>query len=248
CLEQQELHEKQSRETGELPSLEDFHNDALSKSRVERSAGREATLKGQDEQWENLDGGQKEIKRQEHGQWEGWDKEKADQEQKLLLELASSLSATNYYSVRYLSALLGVSKTEVSNSIKRSTYAGIAYLDNETKSPKVNKKILFNFLIHGIKYVFPPALSIMTRGIPTSFASPALRKYVESAGDLIYVWPDPQGKNMGQSVAPLFSSVPFAVRKDRQLYEYLALVDAIRLGNAREVNLARIQLEKGLLS
>jgi len=51
---------------------------------------------------------------------------------------------------------------------------------------------------------------------------------------------------MGQSVLPLFSSVPFAVRRDKLLYEYLALIDAIRLGNAREVNLAKLQLEKGL--
>jgi hypothetical protein len=37
---------------------------------------------------------------------------------------------------------------------------------------------------------------------------------------------------------PLFKSVPVAIKKDSRLYEYLALVDAIRLGNPRESKMA----------
>ncbi len=43
----------------------------------------------------------------------------------------------------------------------------------------------------------------------------------------------------GSSIMPLFKSVPEAAHKDERLYEMLALVDAIRLGNQREANLAR---------
>lgn len=270
CLEQQELRVKQSPETGKSASVEDFQDDALFELEVERPAGQEASNReygekwdklhndevlnneeaphGEyEEKWDKLDNDKEDIKQQE-GKWEGWNRDKVDLEQELLIDLASAPSFLNHYSVRSLSALLGVSKTEISSSIKRSIISEIACLDHE-KSPrvKVNKKILFNFIIHGIRYVFPAAISIMTRGIPTSFASPVLREHVETAGDLIYVWPDPQGKEMGQSVAPLYPSVPFAVRRDRQLYEYLSLVDAIRLGSAREVNLAKILLEKRLI-
>lgn len=42
---------------------------------------------------------------------------------------------------------------------------------------------------------------------------------------------------------PLYKTVPMAVKMDPYLYEYLALVDAIRLGNAREVEVAINELE-----
>ena len=46
---------------------------------------------------------------------------------------------------------------------------------------------------------------------------------------------------------PLFKTVPGAVKKDPRLYEYLALIDAIRLGNAREANLANEILREKVL-
>ena len=67
-----------------------------------------------------------------------------------------------------------------------------------------------------------------------------------TAGEFIHVWPDPVGKEMGQSVLPLYKTVPMAVKKDPRLYEYLALVDAIRLGKGRESAYAAEELEKRL--
>lgn len=180
-------------------------------------------------------------------EWEGWQTDDEEQEFEPSMDSSSPPLTINVYSARNLSAMLGVSKTEVHNSINRSLSVGLAYYDRKTKYLKAHKKTLLNLIFYAIKYVFPATVSSMTRGIPTSFSSPALQKHVETAGDLIYVWPDPRGKKMGQSVTPLFSSVPFAVRRDRLLYEYLALIDAIRLGNAREVNLAKLQLEKILM-
>ncbi|MCY1382295.1 hypothetical protein D9M69_703050 [compost metagenome] len=43
---------------------------------------------------------------------------------------------------------------------------------------------------------------------------------------------------MGQAVEPLFKSCPRAVERDPVLYELLALVDAVRLGQPRERKLA----------
>jgi hypothetical protein len=42
----------------------------------------------------------------------------------------------------------------------------------------------------------------------------------------------------GHSILPLYPSVVLAVEQDPQLYEQLALLDAIRVGRAREKNLA----------
>jgi len=197
-----------------------------------------------DEEWDELEFDSDSIAHPE--EWEGWLAGEPAYEKKLV-DANSLKSIQNQYTVRGLADLTGIGKTEVAQSLKRSIYAGIAYYDRNNNIPRVNRPIMYNFIIHGLKYVFPASISLMTRGIPTSFASPALREHVETAGGLIYVWPDPEGKEMGQSIEPLFPSVPFAVRQDRQLYEFLALVDAIRLGNAREVKLAKSQLEKGLM-
>jgi hypothetical protein len=151
------------------------------------------------------------------------------------------------YSVRSLESLLGISKTEVNASIKRSLSTGLAIKDRESGRPKPNRRNLHSFIVHGLKFVFPAKPGAMTRGIPTAFAAPMLKGQLVSGGEYIYVWPSAEGHDMGQSVQPLFKSVPEAAQKDERLYEYLALVDAVRLGNQREVGLAGERLSERLL-
>ncbi|WP_213286841.1 hypothetical protein [Bradyrhizobium sp. sGM-13] len=151
------------------------------------------------------------------------------------------------YSVRGLESLLGISKTEINASIKRSVSTGLAIKDRDSGRPKPNRRNLHSFIVHGLKFVFPAKPGAMTRGIPTAFAAPMLKGQLVSGGEYIYVWPAAEGRDMGQSVQPLFKSVPEAVQRDERLYEYLALVDAIRLGNQREVGLAGDRLSERLL-
>lgn len=152
--------------------------------------------------------------------------------------------AIDSYSSRGLEAALGISKTEVNASINRSISVGMAILDRNAGQPKVNRKALFEFIVYGLKYVFPAKPAEIARGIPTAFSAPGLKGELMGTGDFALVWPDPNGKEKGQSVAPLFKSVPVAVKKDPCLYEYLALVDSIRLGNPREVKKAINMLQK----
>lgn len=158
----------------------------------------------------------------------------------------SDVPVSDRYSARGLSAALGVSKTEVNASINRSVAVGMAIHDRISSYPKANRKALFEFIVYGLKYVFPARPAEIVRGIPTAFAAPALKGELMSAGEYIYVWPDAKGKEKGQSVLPLFKSVPMAVKKDPRLYEYLALVDAIRLGNPRESKVAIARLKERL--
>jgi hypothetical protein len=62
-----------------------------------------------------------------------------------------------------------------------------------------------------------------------------------------FVWPWAKGNVRGHSIIPLYSSVPEAARQDDKLYELLALVDALRIGRAREKNLAINELKKRIL-
>jgi len=152
------------------------------------------------------------------------------------------------YSVRGLESTLGISKTEFNASIKRSISSRLAVKDRGSDRTKPNRRNLYNFIIHGLKFVYPAKPGGMTRGIPTAFAAAPLKNLLISAGEYIYVWPYARGKDMGQSVEPLFRSVPDAVQKDDGLYEYLALVDAIRLGNQREAGLAAERLSERLMT
>lgn len=135
---------------------------------------------------------------------------------------------------------LGLSQSEVSESVARSKYAGL--LD---PSGKVVMKMAFmEFLQYGLRYVFPQKPGAVVRGIPTSHSASPLKEQIQSTED--YVWPYGKGKVRGHGILPLYPSVPEAALKDEKLHELLALVDALRLGRAREKELAVIELKKRL--
>lgn len=170
-------------------------------------------------------------------EWQGWD-DHSEQDPPV---------HNDSYSVRALQASLGISKTEIASALKRCQQIGLLRVDPNTQLPRVNSKALLSFIEHGLRYVFPVKPAEIVRGIPTSFSAPVLQDKLMSGGDLIHVWPDAFGNRKGQSITPLFKTVPGAVKKDSRLYEYLALIDAIRLGSAREANLANKILRSKVL-
>jgi hypothetical protein len=170
------------------------------------------------------------------------------QEQADLSQISENLDASeDPYSVRNLGAALGISKTEVSASINRSLDSGLATKDRQHNRVKPNRRGLCDLLTSGLKFVFPAKLGAPQRGVPTAFAAPMLEGQLISAGEDVYVWPHALGKVRGVAVPPLFKSVPKAVEGDEQLYAFLALIDAIRLGRQRDANLASELLRERLL-
>jgi hypothetical protein len=63
-----------------------------------------------------------------------------------------------------------------------------------------------------------------------------------------YVWPYAKGNDRGQAIEPLFNPVVEASLKDKELYELLTMVDAIRVGKIREKEIAKKELEKRILN
>ena len=143
-----------------------------------------------------------------------------------------------------LASELGMSVGEVHAATRRAVEAGL--FDAKNMRPRVAS--LKEYLVHGVKYAFPARRGAPSRGMPTSHAGPPLREHFqrEKTGDLLPVWPDPEGKVLGYALEPLFRSVPYAARQDRNLYELLTLVDALREGRARERNMAAAELERRL--
>lgn len=137
---------------------------------------------------------------------------------------------------------LFMSPSETHSGIKRAAAARL--FDVGRNVPLV--KALEEFLVHGVKYAFPPDRGALTRGIPTSHAAPPLKEYIAQSKDPPPVWPDPEGTVRGYEFSPLYKSVPKAASRDSNLYELLALVDAIREGRARERELAVKELKARL--
>ncbi|MBP7850603.1 MAG: hypothetical protein KA053_10060 [Lentimicrobiaceae bacterium] len=139
-----------------------------------------------------------------------------------------------------LAEALGISQSEVSKSLNRSKYAG--FLDPSGK--KVMKMALMEFLKYGLRYVFPQKPGPVVRGIPTAHSAAPLNEQIQSTEN--FIWPYGKGTVRGHSILPLYPSVPEAALRDEKLHELLALVDALRVGRAREKELAVIELKKRL--
>ncbi len=133
---------------------------------------------------------------------------------------------------------LFISQSEVSESLNRSVLAGL--ISNNKK--RIMKSALFDFLIYGLKYVYPVKPEAMVRGIKTSHSAPPLSNEIVS--EEVYVWSYEEGDARGFAIEPLHPNVPKACLKDSKLHELLALVDAIRIGNKREFNLAVNELKQ----
>ncbi len=96
---------------------------------------------------------------------------------------------------------------------------------------------LLEFLQHGIQYAFAVEPGKMSKGIPTAHSAPILNKQIVAENDQ-YIWPNAKGNTRGQSIEPLDKRVAEIIKDDPELYDLLALVDAIRVGKSREKEIA----------
>lgn len=103
-----------------------------------------------------------------------------------------------------------------------------------------------DFVLHGAQYSFPAARGEITIGFPTAYAVPPLKEMVLFADEMPPVWPHPDGSTRGATLFPLYEKLPLAAMEDPVLYELLALFDALRVGQAREREIASRLLEERL--
>ncbi|MEO6284392.1 MAG: hypothetical protein ABIN80_00550, partial [Dyadobacter sp.] len=139
-----------------------------------------------------------------------------------------------------IAELLRISTAEISASLYRSAYAGL--IADISYSKQVFLQSLLEFLKSGLKYVFPVQPGAIVRGIPTAHSADPLKSQLSFQEEI--VWEHADGNVRGQAILPLYSTVPEIVTKNKLLYELLALTDSLRIGGARERELAIIELEK----
>ena len=149
------------------------------------------------------------------------------------------------WSYQRLAVELSISQSEAHAGVRRAVAARLMS-DTTTASGRPVLASLLEFLVHGVRYAYPPDRGALTAGMPTGYAAPPLNKVIVQPNEPPPVWPYAEGTVRGYSFAPLYPSVPAAAARDAKLYEMLALVDAVRDGRARERNLAAKELEARL--
>lgn len=159
----------------------------------------------------------------------------------LLIKLAGHGTA---WTVRSLEADLCISRAGVHRSLQRLNAAGLYDLDRR----RANLSQTEEFLVHAVKYLFPPERGGEARGVPTAWAASPLVEELAPQDDPPPVWPDAQGHRRGFAVVPLHPAAPELARRDPGLAERLALIDAIRMGDARVRQLAAELLGRRLVN
>ncbi|MBX2903319.1 MAG: hypothetical protein KF872_07150 [Chitinophagales bacterium] len=156
----------------------------------------------------------------------------------ILLKLASLKERE--WIMKDIAEQMKISLGEFSYSISRSVFAGLISEDKAI----IMKPALIDFLQYGIRYVFPVRPGEMVRGIPTSHAAPPLNNEIRSSEP--YVWKYAKGKVRGRAIEPLYKGAIDASLRDPDIYELLALTDALRVGRVREQQMAIAEIKKRL--
>ena len=115
----------------------------------------------------------------------------------------------------------------------------------ESKRPV--KTNLVEFLVHGIRYVFPPSWLEDARGLPTGASSPLLRGRLQSGVRIVWPAKNVKSSERGRGILPIHESVLVACRNDHKCYEILSVTEALRAGGAREREIAAEVLKELIL-
>jgi hypothetical protein len=167
----------------------------------------------------------------------------ADALHSLDVAVAIRLAESPVADFRTLAADLSLSVSTAHAAVKRLMLAGLVRPVG-TGVGAVNRHALLEFLEHGVRYAFPAAVGATTRGVPTAHSGPVFTEVMD-ADDPI-VWEDPQGSVVGRALPPLLPHAGRLAERAPGTYAILTAVDALRVGRARERDIARRYLRGAL--
>jgi hypothetical protein len=143
-----------------------------------------------------------------------------------------------------LAGQLYLSQFEVHAAVQRLIAARLV-VDRDGKiGPSM--AALRTFVVKGAPYAYPPVRGEITVGFPTAYGVSPLKEMVLFSQEMPPVWPHPEGPARGPALLPLYEKLPLAAISDPAYYELLALFDALRIGQAREREIASRLLEERL--
>ncbi len=142
--------------------------------------------------------------------------------------------------VRDLAGQLGFDVAGTHRAMRRLGDAGLYSPERQ----RVFRGEAEEFLIHAAKFSFPARWGSEARGVPTAWAAEPLKDVLAESGGLAPVWPYAKGEVRGLSLEPLHPMVPRAALADPDLWQRIALVDAIRSNHSARIT----QLASQILS
>lgn len=161
------------------------------------------------------------------------------------LELSGNANSIRPWTYQALAEFLDMSPSQTHKAIHVLGMAGLIH--GKSIKGKIDRGALADFIIHGARYAFPAKVGAEVRGILTGVHSSTFNEEnLIAENSPVYVWPSPRGSARGQSIAPLCKAVLTSYRKDVRLYQALAYFDVLRVGSARERELAVRFFREGL--
>ena len=166
--------------------------------------------------------------------------------QDLLVLLKVAAHPPQRWTYAALGEALAMSTSETHASVKRAVASGLAVVLMRGEWSPVRPNLL-EFVLHGVRYVWPATVGPVKRGVPTAFGAEPLVSQLTAAPGEAPVWAHAAGKAKGPALSPLYRTAPQAALADPALHRLLALLDALRMGRARERSLAARLLETELI-
>lgn len=165
--------------------------------------------------------------------------------QDLLVLLKVAAHPPQRWTYAALGEALAMSASEAHASVKRAVACGLAVSQGREGWQPVRPALL-EFVLHGVRYVWPATLGPAKRGVPTSIGTEPLASQLNVAVGEAPVWAYPEGSAKGPTLSPLYRTAPQAALADPELHRLLALLDALRSGRARERALAADLMQAAL--
>jgi DNA-binding transcriptional ArsR family regulator len=156
----------------------------------------------------------------------------------VLLKLAAHQDEVS--SVRRIGDDLGLSKSSVSNSIRRLRELDLVK-DTDERERRINKLAVRGFLEHAVRWCSPAKVGDFELGLPTAHSAEPLANKLSGDDDPL-VLPLRHGPFRGRAVSPIHPNAPRAAQADPKLLRLLAIVDAFRVGRARDRQVAAEEL------
>jgi len=161
----------------------------------------------------------------------------------LKMAAARRPGAEDRCSVRDLASALAVPKSNIQRSMKRLVAQSLVVVGPDGR--RVNRLNARDLFVHGVRWLAPAKVGKVVLGLPTAHAASPLASLLPGDVDPVVI-PLEEGPVRGRSVTPIHPSAPAAAKNDQKLHELLAIVDGIRIGGAREREVAAAALQARL--
>lgn len=161
--------------------------------------------------------------------------------------VAVIVSLNNSPKLRRLSEFTGLSVSVIHRSLKQLKKSKLLVELMSGYEPSFRN--IEEFLLCGFSYVFPEEKGKLVRGFATGIDGTSLKNQFTET-EYPAVWAHYEGNIKGFEVEPLHKAIPELIAKGRmnqELYELLALLDVLRIGQKREVDVAKNKI-RSLLS